>query len=229
MKIVILGSKGEHDKSAPKHSKKSGILIDDKILFDLGEDEYLKHDPDYIFITHLHPDHAFFIKDDIEGIKAPVYSPEQTNKINSLNVIKDEIQVESYKITPIPTHHSKLVDSVAYIIEDNKDKRVLYTGDLIWINKEYHSKFKDLNLVITDGSYLRKGGLVRKDKETGQIFGHTGIPDLIKLFKPFTDKIIFTHFGSWFYKDIKESRKKIKALDDSVKIEVAYDGMKIKI
>jgi len=28
-----------------------------------------------------------------------------------------------------------------------------------------------LDMVITEGSFLRKGGMLRKDKDTGQIFG----------------------------------------------------------
>ena len=59
MKIKILGTRGEIKVSAPKHSNHSGILADGKIMFDVGEKKFLSLDPKYIFITHLHPDHAF--------------------------------------------------------------------------------------------------------------------------------------------------------------------------
>ncbi|TXT61769.1 MAG: Ribonuclease Z [Promethearchaeota archaeon] len=229
MKIKILGTIGMHEKSARKHSKRSGILIDDKILFDLGEKEYLIYKPDYIFLTHLHPDHAIFIEEEIFNIEIPVHAPNYSKRLPDLKIIREEVNLDSYKITPIPTHHSKSLDSVAYLIENNQNNRILYTGDLIWIDKEYHYLLENLDLIIADGSFLRKGGMTRKDSKTGQLFGHNGIPDLIKFLKPFTNKIVFTHFGSWFFEDIEKSKKEIISLYDSINIEVAYDGMEINL
>ena len=218
MEIEILGTRGEIKTSKPYHSRHSGVLIDQKILLDLGEKEYLKYQPEYIFITHLHPDHAFFVRKNKE-IKAKINSPEN---------FKDSKKFSAYQITAIPTHHSKKVNSQAYLIQKNK-KKILYTGDLIGINKQYHDKLKNLDLVITEGSFLRKGGLVRRDKKTGEIYGHNGIPNLINLFKKFTNNIIFMHFGSWFYKDIPGARKRIKNLDKYLNLTASYDGYKTKI
>lgn len=225
MDVKILGSRANTKLSSPKHMKHSGVLVDDKILLDLGEEEYLNYKPDYIFITHLHPDHAYFVENNIENIKIPIFAPEAPNNEGLIEISNKTMNFDAYKITPIPTHHSKLVESQAYIIEKNKSK-LLYTGDLIWIDKKFH----DINIVITDGSYYRKGGLIRKDNETRKIYGHNGIKDLIKLFEDFTNHIVFTHLGSWFYRDIEESKKKIKSLSTNKKIvEPAYDGMTIEI
>jgi hypothetical protein len=98
---------------------------------------------------------------------------------------------------------------------------------MVWINKDYHPQLEGLDLVVTDGSFLRKGGMIRRDEE-GHIYGHQGIPNLIKLFEQFTDHIIFTHFGSWFYKDMAAARKKIRSLSKK-KVEAAYDGWEIDI
>jgi glyoxylase-like metal-dependent hydrolase (beta-lactamase superfamily II) len=62
MKIEILGTRGEIKNLKPYHAKHSGVFIDNDLLFDLGEKEYLKLNPEHIFITHLHPDHAFFAR-----------------------------------------------------------------------------------------------------------------------------------------------------------------------
>jgi ribonuclease BN (tRNA processing enzyme) len=59
MQIGILGTRGEVSYRSPKHSKHSGVLIGLKLMFDLGEREFVKLNPQAIFITHLHPDHAF--------------------------------------------------------------------------------------------------------------------------------------------------------------------------
>jgi ribonuclease BN (tRNA processing enzyme) len=232
MKVKILGTRGEIEASAPYHSHHSGVLLDNKILFDLGEPEFLQHKPQIIFFTHLHPDHAYFIRSKHEEpqTKAELYAPEKYKNNLDIKIIKKTKKINSYKITAIPTHHSKKVKSQAYLIEKNKQK-ILYTGDLIWINKKYHSQLQNLKLVITEASFFKKGGMIRRDKETKEIYGHNGVPDLINLFKRFTNNIILMHYGSWFYKDIKKSRKKIKKLarDNDINIIVGYDGLKIDV
>ncbi len=232
MKVKILGTRGEIEASATYHSHHSGVLIDKKILFDLGEPEFLNHKPKAIFFTHLHPDHAYFIRSkyDDPQTKAKLYAPEKYDNELSVKIFQKTKKINSYKISAIPTHHSKKVKSQAYLIQKGKQK-ILYTGDLIWINKKYHDKLRNLDLVITEASFFRKGGMIRKDKETGEIYGHNGIPDLINLFKKFTNNIALMHYGSWFYKDIKKSRKKIKQLakDNDINIIIGYDSLKIDV
>jgi ribonuclease BN (tRNA processing enzyme) len=227
MKIKILGTRGEVEPKSPYHSRHSGVLIDNKILLDLGEKEFLKYKPAAVFITHLHPDHAYFIKELLET-NIPIYAPEKSKNCKTIKIPTKAKRTpfKAYKITPIPTHHSKKVKSTAYLVEKGK-KRILYTGDMIWIDKKYHFLLCNLNLVITEASCLRKGGLVRKDKKTSLLYGHTGIPDLVNLFKKFSQDIVFVHFGGWFYKDIRKSRTKLAKLgkENNVSVKLGYDGM----
>lgn len=229
MKIKVLGTRGEIEASAPYHSHHSGVLVDDKLLLDVGEKEFLKYNPKYILITHLHPDHAFFVRNLENKIDADIYAPEKYEKIDIKN-LKRKNKIGPYEITAIPAIHSLKVDSVAYLVQKGAH-RFLYTGDMIWIEKKYHHYLKDLNLVITDGSFIRKGGMVRRKDKAGKIYGHRGIPDLINLFKKFTKNIMFIHFGSWFYKDIKKARKKLNKLarGNKVNIITGYDSMEINI
>ena len=225
MKIKFLGTRGNIEPAAPYHSRHAGVLIDGSLLFDIGEKEFFDPSPDAVFITHLHQDHAYFeagggLPEDI-----PVFAPEKHESHPRVKVISHTKHVNRHKITPIPTIHSKHVKSQAYLIE--KDKRILYTGDMVWINKDYHFRLENLDLVITDGSFMRKGGMIRRD-EKGRIYGHQGIPDLVRFFEQFTNHIVFTHFGSWFYKDMPAARKKLRLLSDT-KIEAAYDGWEIRI
>jgi ribonuclease BN (tRNA processing enzyme) len=207
-------------------------------MFDVGEKKFLRLNPQTIFITHLHPDHAFFarlphpsspsmrgrIK---EGVK--IFAPEKYRDYPQVKIISKSISIGEYKITPLPTIHSKNVKSQAYLIEA-KGRRLLYTGDMIWIKKRYWPRLKNLDLVITEGSFIKAGGMIQKD-ESGLLWGHQGIPDLIKFFRRFTKKIIITHFGSWFYKDINESKKELLRLgtENGIEVMVGYDEMKISI
>lgn len=230
MKIKILGTKGEIDESAPWHTKHPGVLIDNKFLLDLGEEEYLQYHPSFVVFTHFHPDHAFFVRRKNElGQQIKAFGPEKPAELGSVNVKNDPFDQDSYKFIPIPTIHSLKVRSQAYIIE-SEGKRLLYTGDLAWMEKKYQEDLGDLDMVITEGSFLRKGGMIRRDKMSGKIFGHTGIPDLIRIFSDHTSHIVLMHFGTWFMKDVKAARRKIRDLAPvGVRVDAARDGQEFII
>lgn len=230
MKIKILGTRGEIQPSAPYHAKKSGVLLDDTILLDCGESSFLEYKPAYILITHLHPDHAYFVRHgERPKLQAHVYAPEGYDDM-TITVAHEPFTIAGYRITPLPTVHSIKVKSQAYLIEHG-DKKILYTGDMIWIDKQYQELLPQLDAVITEASFLRTGGTVRRDQASGAIFGHTGIPTLVHLFKKFTSKIILVHFGSWFYADIQKSRAELATLarDNHIDILVGYDGCQIDL
>jgi len=228
MRIKILGTRGKIEAKAVKHSYHSGILIDDKILIDVGEKLFLKHHPSHILFTHLHPDHAWFIEsNEFFDYSGEVYSPEKSHLIKNYSIKTDPFLVEDYEITPVPTIHSMKVKSQGYVIK-HKGKKVFYSGDMVWIEKQFLPLLQNLDLVITDGSFIRKGGAIRR--QGNQIFGHNGIPDLIRFFSRFTNHILFVHFGTWFMEDVAESKKKILALQtEGLKIDAGYDGQEVEI
>lgn len=229
MKITILGTRGEIEETAPYHSKKSGVLIDDTLLFDSGDERFLATNPKALLITHLHPDHAYFVRHHEDPPSVPIYAPEGYKQA-PLHITNKPFSIGSYHITPIPTIHSHTVASTAYLIE-HKGIRVLYTGDMIWIEKKYHHLLTQIDLVITEASFIRKGGMVRREKEQGQVYGHTGIPNLLALFSKFTHTILLVHFGSWFYQDIAHARREIAQLGTqyNVTVIVGYDGLTLEL
>jgi ribonuclease BN (tRNA processing enzyme) len=231
MNIKILGTRGEITQKARSYSKQSGILIDDVLLLDLGEKQYLKIHPKWILLTHLHPDHAYFMRRGAEEdpeTEAKIFAPEKGRK--NICLLRRKRKLGPYTVTPIPTHHSKNVLSQAYLIE-RAGKSILYTGDLVWIDKKYHPLLKKVDLIITEGSFVREGGMIRKDLQTGKLFGHAGIPNLIRLFHPYCQQIVFVHFGSWFYRNIKTSRQKLLALgrEYGVSVVVGRDGRHLRV
>lgn len=232
MEIKVLGTRGEIEPSVPYHSRHSGVLINGQLLVDVGEKEFLQYDPRWIIISHLHADHAYFARRESDPIKkAKIFAPESFPEQNiTVAQPEEELQLGKYRITPLPTLHSKKVKTVAYLIE-TKRKQILYTGDLLWLEKQYHHYWEQLDLVITEASFIRQGGRVQRDEE-GNLWGHTGVPNLIRLFGDYTDRILFIHFGSWFYKlGAPKARAKLSALadEDGLRVEVGYDGQLITV
>lgn len=224
MQILFLGTRGEINLSHPDHKNHSGILIDKKILLDLGEKRFLDYHPSIILITHLHPDHAYFIKKGSKFIiPTTIYGPEILSKVGPIINLHLSLQFEAYKITPVPVIHSLKVMSQGYLIEKG-GKRIFYSGDIIEIRPQYLHHLHDLDAVITEASFIRKGGVIRRN-EQGKKSGHAGVPDLIELFEGYTSRIIFTHFGTWFIKDVKAGKEKIRQLEKpGLSLEVAHDG-----
>ncbi len=230
LKIKILGTRGEIEESCRLHSKYSGVLVDNTLLFDVGEKAFLKTQPKAIFLTHLHPDHAYFVrkgKEEQPSTAAPIFAPEAPKGL-PIQILNEPIEWEGYSITPLPTHHSLHVKSQGYLIKKG-NRSVLYTGDLVWMDKKYTDLLGIVDLVITEASFLRKGGMIRKDLTTGLLYGHNGVPNLMDLFKRHTHKILFTHFGAWFYASTRTSRQKLQTLgkEKDLQVIVAHDGLEI--
>jgi hypothetical protein len=162
-------------------------------------------------------------------LDAHVYVPQATNRCPGATIVSGEVCAGSYRIIPIPIAHSHIVRSAGYIVE-SRSRRLFYSGDMVAIDKQYHSQLRHLDLVITDGSFMRKGGLVRTERRSGGRFGHAGIPDLVEFFRPRTKCIVITHFGSWFYAAVDASVRKIEALSDRrTRVIAAYDGLVLTI
>jgi len=228
MRIEILGTRGNIPASARRHSRHAGVLVDETILLDLGEWRYLRRHPEQIFITHLHPDHAAFLTNRTPP-PGDVYLPQRSRIVPNATVIRRSLRIGAHRIVPVPTVHATNARSVGYLIERGR-RRAFYSSDLVPIDRRYYARLGQLDLVITDGSFIRRGGLVRRDPETGKRFGHAGIPDLVAFFRRFTSRIVFTHFGSWFYTDAARSTRQIALLgDDDIDVTAAWDGMILEL
>ena len=82
--------------------------------------------------------------------------------------------------------------------------------------------------MITEASFINKGGRINRKKD--RIFGHTGVPDLIRLLSPHTKRIAFCHYGVWFFENSPaESKHEIKALEEEVELIPAHDGMELEV
>lgn len=228
MKIRILGTRGKIEPKAESHVNHTGFLIDEKILIDVGEEKYMDHRPKAVVFTHFHPDHAFFVLDKKKfSPKVPVFGPEAHELVPNLKVISGPFEIDGYRFNPVPVIHALRLKSLGYVIQKGQ-KKIFITGDVAWIEKANLAEISNMDLVITEASFIHKGGRINRKKD--RIFGHTGIPDLIRLLSPITGKIVFCHYGEWFFENKpEESKQRIKSIEANVELIPAHDGMEIEI
>lgn len=204
----------------------SGVLVNE-VLFDLGERCFLERGPEAVFLTHLHADHAFFTEEEVAPLQVPTFAPQRWEGHPEVQVIRSSREAGGLTVTAVPTVHSISYRSNAYLIDDGVS-RIMYTGDLVSVQRRYRDRLPEMDLVITDGSFIREGGLVRRDGR-GRPHGHAGIPNLVRFFSPLAPRIVFTHFGSWFFHDVDGSVRRIEALSGASSVEAAHDGMAIEL
>lgn len=57
-----------------------------------------------------------------------------------------------------------------------------------------------------------------------------GVPDLIRVLEPLTKRIVFSHYGDWFYEDVRNNLKKLQGFSTpDLEIIPAHDGFEIQI
>lgn len=228
MKVEVLGTRAKIKPTARGYHKHTGFLIDDQILLDVGEESFLSRNPKAIVFTHFHPDHAFFVfEHQIFSPKIPHFGPEEHDLLPQIRVIEKTFEIHGYSFTPVPVIHALSLRSFGYIIE-KEGRRIFFTGDVAWIEKAHLENLGPLDIIITEATFLNKGG--RINRRGNQIYGHIGIPDLVRLLGNLAPKIVFTHFGEWFYADVKAGPEKIKAMEkEGLELIPAFDGFTINV
>lgn len=157
----------------------------------------------------------------------PHFGPEAHELIPELQVISEKFSINGYSFTPVPVLHAKNLKSLGYIVEKD-EKRIFFTGDVAWIEKAQLERIGKVDLVVTEATMIKKGGRIHRSGNI--IFGHTGIPDLIRILKPLTNRILFTHYGNWFFKDTENAPERIKEMaTQDLEILTAYDGFELKV
>lgn len=239
MKITFLGTKGYIDISSKKHKMHSSILFTYKncrVMVDCGESflkKIKKISPDFIVLTHAHPDHAFGLK---EGSPCAVYATKET--WNYLNFpIKDKriiqpgkkIKIGPFIFEAFPLIHSLKCPAVGYKIQAGKIK-IFFSPDVVYI-EDIEKAFKDILFYIGDGATIYRN-MVRRSKLTRELFGHASIKtQLAWCKKQKVKKMIITHLGTDIVKNEKKAMKIIEEIanEKDVLIKIAYDKMEINI
>lgn len=205
-----------------------------RVMIDCGEswlDKIQDIRPTHIVITHAHPDHAFGLQN---GSPCPVWTTKETwalidsypiSKRNVLSVHK-KTKIGPFIFQPFRLIHSLKAPAVGYKIHDKK-KSIFYAPDVAWIDKR-EKAMRGIDVYIGDGATIFRN-MIRKDKKTGQIFGHASIrQQLTWCQKEKVHHMIITHCGSDIVTKETSALKTIQALanERNVSVEIAYDGLK---
>jgi len=237
MKLVFLGTRGEIERWNKYHTKQTGMILvyrRQKYLFDCGRGiDINRVKPDYVIVTHGHPDHSRGLQE-FTGIihthRKCDFKHKGTFKYLKL---RTRNKVGNLWITPIPVSHSIRYPTCGYIIE-TKRMKIAFFPDVLSIRPEDRKHLSDADFYVGDGAFIvDKPGRVRRDKETGKVWGHATIIDQIKWCKKQgVKRAIITHLGTWAITAGEEKvREKMRELSKQydIKVRAAYDGLSIDL
>lgn len=240
MLLKFIGTRGEIEPKTARHRMHTSLLLvhrGKKIMIDCGtswQNRLKKVKPDHIVITHAHPDHAFGLK---KGAPCPVWTTKEAWKSLKNYPIKQKKvlsprkrkRIAGVSFEPFPVWHSILCPAVGYRITC-QNLRFFYVPDVAYI-PDLDEAFKKIGFYIGDGATLFRS-MIRKNKKTGQIFGHATIrQQLTWCQKQKVPKMIVTHCGTQIVSNEKKSIRLIEkfAKERGIEVQLAYDGLEIKL
>jgi len=227
-RVTFLGSKGMIEEYDRWHRYRTGIIIETpktRFMIDCGEEKFYPYlnDVEFLTLSHKHRDHT----DGIRGkeVKIPLVASmtvlrqlEKDLKVQVKRPIPGGIKYKDVEIKLVPCYHSVLAPMWGIIINEELG---VFT-DII-APKRGWGVLKNLKYYIGDGSTITRP-LIRRHKETGEIFGHTTIRTQLRKALQFGwEKVIFTHFGKEAVEMDERELKKALGRD----VTTARDGMTI--
>lgn len=179
---------------------------------------------DAIVLSHLHWDHSIGLLELSAGkpLNIPILAEKSIKKtmiksdtfnflikkgfINFIKKIDSEIKIKFIKVI-----HDPNFDTFAIVISSAK-KSLLIVTDISSINQELLKAAKKADLIIFDGTFLKK-----------ELVGHISIQKSSKILAPVNKNVIFTHINH------SENPIKIRKFLNKFGFKLAYDNLKISI
>lgn len=187
--------------------------------------------PDWIAITHAHPDHAFALE---EGTGVPVYVSAKSYELLKHYPVKnfrvfepdEELRIGPFRVRPYEVVHSIRAPAVGFRIRAGATT-IAYNPDIISIVKE-HRVLAGVDVYIGDGASLTHP-IVRRRGDA--LFGHTTVRAQLNWCKRYAIRRAYiVHCG----KQLVQMQP--AALQDRVdelagpdlRATVAHDGMRVR-
>ena len=236
MKLSFLGSRGYIKERSSRHWMHSSLLAEyygRRLMVDCGEDwtgMLTGIRPHAILITHVHPDHAWGLK---EGAPCPVYASRESwesrlHRYPLQDFVQVEprrsLQVEGMTVEYFPVEHSSRAPAGGYRISAGRGAG-FYVPDVIYIH-DRGAALGGCRIYIGDGATIARS-MVRKPGDS--LVGHTPVRTQLSWCRDEgVPMAIFTHCGSDIVNSGDErARAKIAPLAEErgVEARIAYDGM----
>jgi phosphoribosyl 1,2-cyclic phosphodiesterase len=237
MKLTFMGTRGYIEERTRRHYMHSSLMVSYygcEVMIDCGEDwlgNLDKVNPEAIFITHAHPDHAGGLEN---GASCPVFATEETwEDINDFD-IEDQrlikpgewVQFQDIALKAFQVDHSTRAPAVGYRVTAGQ-VTIFYVPDVVWIH-DRGAALAGAKLYIGDGATITRS-MVRKIDEA--LIGHTPIrTQLTWCQKEDVPRAIFTHCGSQIVEgDERSLGAKIRGLAEErgIDAQIAYDKMEV--
>ena len=231
IKLTFLGTKGEIEEEAERHRFHSSMLVESggtRLLIDYGLLHRYSLDeirPDAILVTHAHPDHYSWLKQDVPS-DIPVYLTQVSLdygkfKPRNAHVVSpmQQFAIGAFKCMAYGVIHSIRCPAVGWKLTV-EGRTLVYNSDLVDI-EEKDAVLTGVDWYIGDGSAV-KANLVRRRGDA--LFGHTRIITQVHWCEKHGIKhMVFTHLG----RETLREEEGFKA--EHPEAILAYDGLEMEI
>lgn len=188
--------------------------------------------PNWIAITHAHPDHAFALE---QGTDVPVYVSAQSYELLKHFPVKrfrvfeldEDLRLGPFRIRPYEVVHSLRAPAVGYRIRAG-GTTIVYNPDIISIVRE-QSVLSGVDVYIGDGATLTHPLVRRRD---GALFGHTTVRAQLNWCKRYSiPRAYVVHCGKQLVEMAPAMlQERVDELaGPAVRATVAYDGMRVRL
>ena len=232
------GTRGYIEESSRLHRMHSALLIcahGKRLLLDAGANwagRLRGLGPDWIAITHAHPDHAFGLR---EGTDCPVYVTRESHELLKRFPVKEfriMKQRSTYRLGPFrimayPVVHSIRAPAVGFRIRADHMTAV-YNPDLIEI-QDAPAILRHVDLYIGDGAAFARPIIRRRGRAR---FGHTTIRKQLEWCKQFgIERAVFVHCGKGVVElDARSAQRRVDELAEGrIDAIIARDGMELNL
>lgn len=234
----FLGTRGYIEESSALHRMHSALLLScggRRLLLDAGENwkgRLRRLHPDWIAITHAHPDHAFALA---EGTDVPVYASAASCErlahypLRRLRVFAPgrRLRLGPFQVWPYDVVHSIRAPAVGFRVRA-AGVTLVYNPDLISIVNE-PDVLKRVDVYIGDGASLTRP-IVRRKGDV--LFGHTTVRAQLNWCKKYgIRRAYIVHCGKQIVQmDAALAQRRVSELaGPSLRATIACDGRRVRL